>query len=208
MGSELYKIDGGQASVNPLKTREDRIKAVDYFRKKRDREANKSRKFIYDRNYMLVKLGINLALRFSDLRRLTVKKVKSGVIQQRDQKTGKENRIEIPSAIFAELKSYISRNGLHESDYLFPSRQGCGNPITRSMGYKIMHQIQDGCHIPYNLGTHTLRKTFGFWFYRKYHDIATLQRILNHSSPSVTLIYIGLQQEEIDKKRRGFVLDD
>ncbi len=205
--NERYGIEGGQVSVSPFKTQEDIRKAVDYYRNKRDHETNKEKKFQYDRNYMLIKLGINLALRFSDLRRLTVKKVQTGIIKQRDQKTGKMTEAIIPSKIFQELQLYISRNNMVDSDYLFVSRQGCGSPLTRDMGYKIMKQVQRACNIPYNLGTHTLRKTYGFWFYRHYKDIATLQKILNHSSPSITMIYIGLTQDEIDKKRRGFVLD-
>lgn len=205
--NERYGIEGGQVSVSPLKTQEDIRKALDYYRVRRDHADSDARRFQYDRNYMMIKLGINLALRFSDLRRLTVKKVKTGIIKQRDQKTGKMTEAIIPAKIFQELQLYISRNNMKEDDYLFPSREGCGSPLTRDMGYKIMKQVQKGCNIPYNLGTHTMRKTYGFWFYRKYKDIATLQKILNHSSPSITMIYIGLTQDEIDRKRRGFVLD-
>lgn len=49
------------------------------------------------------------------------------------------------------------------------------------------------------IGRHTLRKTFGYHFYQKYKDVAVLQQIFNHSSPSVTMRYIGINQDIIDE---------
>ncbi|MDP1420453.1 tyrosine-type recombinase/integrase [Peribacillus simplex] len=43
---------------------------------------------------------------------------------------------------------------------------------------------------------HTLRNTFGNWFYKATKDIAMLQQILHHSHPSVTLRYKGINEEE------------
>ena len=48
------------------------------------------------------------------------------------------------------------------------------------------------------VGTHTLRKTFGYWAYKQGIDITLLMRIFNHSAPSITLRYIGITQEEIN----------
>ena len=51
-----------------------------------------------------------------------------------------------------------------------------------------------------------MRKTFGYWFYKKFKDVAMLQVILNHSSPKITLPYIGIEQDEIDKSYYNFSL--
>jgi len=56
------------------------------------------------------------------------------------------------------------------------------------------------------IGTHTLRKTFGYHFYQKYKDIALLQELFNHSAPSVTLRYIGINQDMIDVAMKEFKL--
>ena len=48
------------------------------------------------------------------------------------------------------------------------------------------------------IGTHTLRKTFGYHFYKKTKDVAMLQDIFNYSAPVVTKRYIGISQDEID----------
>jgi len=46
-----------------------------------------------------------------------------------------------------------------------------------------------------NVGTHTLRKTFGYHFYKQTKDVAMLQNILNHSVQNITLRYIGITQD-------------
>lgn len=45
------------------------------------------------------------------------------------------------------------------------------------------------------VGTHTMRKTYGYWFYKRSKDVAELQVILNHSHPEITLKYIGIAAE-------------
>lgn len=201
-----YKIEAGQSSVNPIRDPDDLYNCINYFKKLRDTEPNAKKQKLYDRNYILFLLGINTALRFSDLRRLTVEKVKDNYIYQRDKKTRKENKITLHTDIYKEVMSYIKRNNLYVTDYLFWSRKGVNKPLTRVMGYNIMQQLKEGCKIPYNIGTHSLRKTYGYWFYKQTGDIVALQAILNHSTPSQTLIYIGMQQKEVEEKRKGFVL--
>ena len=56
------------------------------------------------------------------------------------------------------------------------------------------------------IGTHTLRKTFGYWFYKETKDIALLQQLFNHSSPSITLKYIGINQDVLDTALDNFSL--
>ena len=201
-----YKIEAGQSSVNPIRDEDDLRNVIYFFKKKRDNTKSEVKKKIYDRNYMLIFIGINTALRFSDLRRLNVEKVKSNYIYQRDKKTRKENKITLHSDVYNELMKYIKRNNLSDEDYLFASQKGVNKPITRVQGYEIMQQIKKGCKIPYNIGTHTLRKTYGYWFYKQTGDVVALQNILNHSTPAQTLIYIGMQQKEVEKKRQGFIL--
>ena len=201
-----YKIEAGQSSVNPIRDQNDLYNCINYFKKLRDNAKTETKRKQYDRNYMLFLLGINTALRFSDLRTLTVDKVKDNYIYLREKKTRKEIKITLHSDIYKEVMDYIKRNNLYKTDYLFWSGKGYNKPLTRVMGYNIMQQLKAGCKIPYNIGTHTLRKTYGYWFYKQTGNIVALQTILNHSNPSITLIYIGMQQKEVEEKRKGFVL--
>ena len=201
-----YKIEAGQSSVNPIRNKDDLYNCINYFKKLRDTARTDAKRKQYDRNYMLFLVGINTALRFSDLCLLTVNKVKNNYIYQREKKTHKENKIVLHSDIYKEVMDYIKRNNLYDTDYLFSSAKGVNKPLTRNAGYDIMQQLKKGCKIPYNIGTHTLRKTYGYWFYKETNNIVALQAILNHSNPSITLIYIGMQQKEVEEKRKGFVL--
>jgi integrase len=58
------------------------------------------------------------------------------------------------------------------------------------MAYKILRKVAERFHLE-EVGTHTLRKTFGYHFYQQTKDVAMLQEIFNHSSPAITLKYIG-----------------
>lgn len=201
-----YRIEQGQSSVNPIRDKDDLKNFINYFKKLRDKETNPTKAKLYDRNYMMILLGVNAALRFSDLRRLTVDKVKFNYIVQRDKKTRKENKFSLNKEIYNELQDYIKRQELGDEDYLFYSRKGVNKSLSRVQGYNIIQNIKEGIRIHYPVGTHTLRKTFGYWFYKQYNDVVTLQRILNHSNPSVTLIYIGVLDKEVQEKRTDFLL--
>jgi integrase len=48
------------------------------------------------------------------------------------------------------------------------------------------------------IGTHTLRKTFGYHFYQRTKDVAMLQQIFGHSASSITLRYIGINDDMMD----------
>lgn len=90
-------------------------------------------------------------------------------------------------------------------EYLFTSQKGNNKPITTTQAYRII--VAAGTNIGLTeIGTHTMRKTFGYWHYQQFHDIAILQEIFNHSSPSITLRYIGINQDEIDKSYYSFSL--
>ncbi|WP_419865699.1 tyrosine-type recombinase/integrase [Bacillus dakarensis] len=49
------------------------------------------------------------------------------------------------------------------------------------------------------IGTHSLRKTFGYFAYQQGIDLAMIQKLLNHSSQAETLRYIGITQEQMDE---------
>ena len=55
------------------------------------------------------------------------------------------------------------------------------------------------------IGTHTLReKTYGSHMYMQTKNIALLMEIFNHSSEKVTLRYIGVNQDAMDKAMTRF----
>lgn len=77
--------------------------------------------------------------------------------------------------------------------------------ITRFRAYVILNIAGQKCGLE-EIGTHTLRKTFGYHYYQQTRDIATLQELFNHSSPSITLKYIGINQDILDNAYENFCL--
>jgi gp32 len=49
-----------------------------------------------------------------------------------------------------------------------------------------------------------MRKTFGYHHYRKNQNVGILMELFNHSSPDITLGYIGFKQDELDNSMLNF----
>ena len=154
------------------------------------------------RNYFLFLFGINTGLRISDILKLKVVDVKDKThIIIKEEKTDKLKRFRINTTMQAEISDYVFN--MSESDYLFAGKMN--KPISRVMAWKILNKAAKEINIS-EIGTHTLRKTFGYHFYQKTRDVALLQNIFNHSSPSQTLRYIGINQDIIDEAIDDFNL--
>lgn len=152
------------------------------------------------RNLVLFEIGINTGLRVSDLLSLKVKDVRGKLhLSITEGKTKKKKQFYIQH-INDVIEKY-TRN-MNDDDWLFPSRKG-DKAISRIQAYNIINKGADMVGLE-NIGTHTMRKTFGYWYYKQTKDVAYLMKIFNHSSQSVTLRYIGIEQEEIDNTLKGF----
>ncbi|MDM0459712.1 site-specific integrase [Clostridium sp.] len=163
--------------------------------------ANYLRKYS-ERNYIMFILGINSGLRISDILSLRIRDVKGkDYISIREKKTGKQKIFPMTPILKRELKKYCIDKDLDE--FIIKSRKGYNEAISRERAYVILREAGEDVGL-YNLGTHTLRKTFGYHYYMQYNDIAELQKIFNHSDPSVTLRYIGVEQSKINKRYKSF----
>ncbi|WP_411955610.1 tyrosine-type recombinase/integrase (plasmid) [Alkalibacillus sp. S2W] len=169
---------------------------------KRGNKGRPKRKTLAERDLMLFLMGINTGLRIGDLLTLKVKDVRG-----RDNfiifegKTQKKRSVNIKS-IQKEIEDYT--NNKEREEYLFPSQKG-KKAMTTTQAYRMLENAGDYIGRD-DIGTHTMRKTFGYHYYKATRDIAALQDILNHSAPSITKRYIGITQEEIDQSLEGFRL--
>ncbi|MDR4919083.1 tyrosine-type recombinase/integrase [Bacillus pseudomycoides] len=151
-----------------------------------------------ERDYILFTIGINTGLRVSDLLQLEthmilkLKRKRRKELKVKEGKTKKERIINLTS-IFDEVYQYAQTV---ENTWLFPSRKG-NQPISKIQAYRQLQKAGDFADVE-SIGTHTMRKTFGYWFYKQTKDVAMLQDILNHSTPQITLKYIGINKEEED----------
>lgn len=174
------------------------------------REHDKNRKKGEVSWELLLIVGFNTSLRISDIRRFKVKDLRGkDYAEIKAQKTGKEARILInPHARRVINRLLAGRPG---DEYILQSKQRDAathkiRPITRQRAYQIINTIAKKAGIQDHIGCHTLRKTFGYHYYKMTGDVVSLQRILCHSSRRETLIYIGVIQEEIDESLMKFNL--
>lgn len=155
------------------------------------------------RDYIMFELGIYSGLRISDILKLKVKDVRDKThFVLRETKTGKHQTIKIHAKLKEELEKYITN--MNDDEYLIQSQKGYNKPISRNQAWTIINKVARQVGIKDQIGTHSLRKTYGYHHYRQFKDVATLQNIFNHSSPSITLRYIGITQEHIDEMMDQF----
>lgn len=161
------------------------------------------------RNYFLFTLGINTGLRIGDILEFKVStfrnedKTMKDIFKIIEQKTGKLKRFTLNDNLIKELEEYIQ--DMEQDEFLFQSQKGKNQHIDRTTAYRILNKVAEELGIE-EIGTHTLRKTFGYFYYKATKDVAMLQELYNHSAPSITLIYIGISDEEKIQAYKGFCL--
>lgn len=162
------------------------------------------------RDHLLFTLGINSALRISDLLGLKIKDVVdskgsiNGYITLREKKTGKSKAFPLNNNAVRAIKMYLQSIKPEPCEFLFRSKKG--GALTRQQAWHILNEAALMCGITDRIGTHTLRKTFGYHAFKNGIGIECLQTILNHSSPGTTLRYIGITQDDVDSVYMGLNL--
>ncbi len=177
--------------VEPIRNKNDLKKIENVLRKQNMRDL------------LLFTVGTNCGLRISDILSLNVGDVRGkNYISIVEKKTGKYKRFPINSKLKPMFEEFTKGRDSDEPLFLSVFK----NRLERTQSYRI---IRDACRtvgIDYKIGTHTLRKTFGYHHYKKFKDVAVLQKIFNHYSPQVTLRYIGIDQDMIDESYNNFIL--
>ena len=139
-------------------------------------------------------LEANLGLRISDIIKLRpcdiVKDGDRFHLEVVEQKTGKSRVFTVPLLIQQYIENYCLRNGIHRNDLIFP--------ITERAVQKQLKIVCDYLETE-GVSTHSFRKWYATEIYNKNdHDIALVQRLLQHSSASTTQRYIGIEPEKIE----------
>ena len=166
------------------------------------------------RNELLFILGINVGLRISDILKLKVRDLtKSNTKAPKDYviiteiKTRKTKKFYIGDIVKKVIENYMKENNNPGFDtYIFLSRKGINMPITRQQAYRIINNAAEslgiverndqGNLIHGEIGTHTLRKTFGYHSFQNGTSLELLMDLFNHSSKTQTLRYIGITEDQ------------
>ena len=129
------------------------------------------------------------------------------MIQER--KTGKYADITLHSTARHALSKYLRQRrryceslGALLNEPLFKSRKRGRDGeyrVRERQAYRVLSNAARFCGIPYKIGTHSLRKTFGYILYQNGQSIELIQKFLNHASPAITLAYIGITRDDMDE---------
>ena len=141
----------------------------------------------------------NLGLRISDIVKLRpcdiVRDGDRFRLEVVEQKTGKSRVFTVPLVIAQYIENYCLRNSIGKEDLIFP--------ITERAVQKQLAIVCDYLGFE-GISTHSFRKWYATEIYKSSgYDIALVQRLLQHSSASVTQRYIGIEPQRIERAIEG-----
>lgn len=194
-----YKV-GEKQEVYPFRTKEDLELMHNYFIEHK-----------HYRDDLMFVIGINVGLRAGDLLALTWKQILEfdgdsfnvvDCITIKEEKTDKFRTFYLNNSCKKAIAEYYC--GLKKKpeidEYIFKSRKGDSHIEVRPAGL-ILKKAALAVGIKYNVGTHSMRKTFGYWQLKAHQGdaifLCELQEMFNHSSPKITLRYCGLEAEKM-----------
>lgn len=212
--TKCNKVAGKDSEVYAFRTKEEIAAMLNIFDAHIENAVNDNQKQAACRNKLLFIIGINVGIRASDLRTLRWSfffDKKSEELQFKDfyvlqpikqRKQKKFVKLFFNQSVKTAINNYIAEYPIENlDDFLFLSRQG-NDPITVQMLWKIIKDAALEAGIRQNIGSHSLRKTFGYWCWHMAEDknkaLVILQQIFNHSSTQTTAKYIGILDDEIE----------
>lgn len=201
---------GVSTEVYPFTTEE--IKAViETFNKRIETAPDENKRQIAYRNKLLFLVGINLSLRISDM--LTLRwnfflnndmsfKENYRIQPKKTRKTGKFVTLYFNETVKRAITEYIEKYPIEDmNEFVFKSRKGNG-AISEKGAWDVVVGAAKEAGVTHNVGTHSLRKSFGYHVWHnaedKEHALVLLMTIFNHSSLVSTKKYIGIMNEEVE----------
>lgn len=157
----------------------------------------------YTREAHMFIIGCNLSLRISDLLSLRFDQITGDNIEIIEKKTKKTKSLTLNKTVHEHielLSIWFANKGINPT-FLFQTtatNTKATKAISPSFANRVISEAGEGINLAYNVGTHTMRKTWGFRAHRNGMDILKIQKIFNHSSAATTLSYIGFTKRSIE----------
>ena len=161
------------------------------------------------RDLLLFVMGINTALRISDLLQLQISHFldEQGRINRRfwikERKRGKHQEVVINTSIREALDEYLAAFpdiGNDRNNFVFfnSTTNDYSLPIKRGQAWKFITLICREASLSGNFGTHSLRKTWGYHARMQGVDLALIMHKFNHESIAYTKRYLGITDDELE----------
>jgi integrase len=161
------------------------------------------------RDLLLFVVGINTALRISDLLQLQISDFfdEQGRTRHRfwikERKRGKRHEIVINTSIREVLDEYLSafpdiKETKDNFVFFSSSTNDYSHAIKRGQAWKFITSTCRDAGLIGNFGTHSLRKTWGYHARMSGVDLALIMHKLNHGSIAYTKRYLGITDDELE----------
>ena len=175
--------------------------AVDPIRRMKDIQAISKMLSDNPRNNLLFVMGTNNGLRTGDLLKFKVSDVKGMRVGDtliiKEGKTGKRNILVMNKSIHKSMQIYLEALKPMDDDYLFASRKGKRSITIQCVNNMVKKWVSE-INLKGNYGAHSLRKTWGY-VQRTVYGVGfeILCKRFNHSSPAITMRYLGIEDKEV-----------
>jgi integrase len=210
----MIKSFRGAQRTHPIKDPQLRQDFIAWFYLRVKKAKTELKKDQAKRDLMIILTAMNTAFRAEDLLQLRVKDIDKGFMSVKENKTGKIQNFPLNKELYQKLIDYVKDNSLSREDYIFNPQQTKSqgrpytDPITRQRMNQIINKAVQGSGIPYSVGLHGLRKTFGYVFIKENKgNPLTLMKMYNHSNMSVTQRYVEWDIDDAQKERENVFID-
>lgn len=146
-------------------------------------------------NRLACEISLATGLRINDVLALTPQKVRKQRFTLREEKTGKTRLIRLPKEL---VDRALACSGQH---YIFEGRLDGRKHRTRQAVFKDLKRACKAFGVKEHLSPHSLRKVFAVEeFTRSGGNLKKVQKLLNHDSEAVTMLYAMANQ--VGKRKR------
>lgn len=140
---------------------------------------------------LITKISLATGARLGEAEGLTLDKLRDGMLTFTKTKSGKNRSIPVSPELFAEINQHLKK-------------YGCFSNSISAFGRALKSAKIE---LPKGQAAHVLRHSFASHFIMNGGDILTLQRILGHSSISMTMRYSHLSKDHLtDAMLKGALL--
>lgn len=135
----------------------------------------------------VARLSLETGARWSEAESLTLDRLKPYRVTYDQTKSGKKRSVPISKDLYKTIKKHLEKHGSFGTSTISAFRRA----VDRS-----------GIQLPQGQCAHILRHTFASHFMMNGGDILTLQRVLGHSSITMTMRYAHLAPDHLDQTIR------
>lgn len=146
-------------------------------------------------NRLACEVCLRYGLRIGDVLKLRKIDVEKGSVTVVESKTGKRRRIVWTDELRNRL---IGESG---KVFVFENRLDYRKHRTRQAVFKDLKRAAKAFRVNVNLSVHSLRKCFAVEDFKRFGDLARVQKLLNHSNEAVTIIYAMADEVQRRKKK-------